>query len=90
YNPYVGNKTPAANDSFAVYPNPAQNDVTINTAENIKSVTILSFKGETIKTFSGNQTKTQKINISSLNTGIYFVKTSLKNGKIKTTKLIKN
>ncbi len=90
YNPFVGNKTPATDNSLTIYPNPAQNNIIVDATENIKSITILSIKGKTVKSVLGNQTKTQRIDVSTLDAGIYFVKTILTNSQSHTVKLIKN
>jgi hypothetical protein len=73
--------------STSIYPNPANNVVNI-TAENgtIDTIQIIDLSGRTvIVTNSSNMNET--INVSELNTGVYFVKVSI-NGNVETHRLI--
>lgn len=66
----------AATVSFVVYPNPAGNGlVTVNAAENIVSVTLISMAGETVLV-TGNSTASKLVQISTegLEKGVYLVK----------------
>lgn len=54
--------------NFSIYPNPASDFIQIESPENIKEVNIYSASGQKVMT-----TQVDKINIQSLNTGIYFV-----------------
>jgi hypothetical protein len=61
-------------DSFKIYPNPAQNFITVNSVLNEKvSITIYDLNGrEVIKTsFEGKQ---KSIDIGGITAGIYFMK----------------
>ncbi len=90
YNPYVSNTTFKNNNVISIYPNPAQKHITVATGKAIRSVTILSLNGKTIKSISGNLNKTQIIDISELKPGIYFVKTITGDNHIHKSKLIKD
>lgn len=65
---YLSNK-------FSVYPNPVNNVININNSENalINEVTITDINGRTIKNVNSNVSQTE-INVSELNTGVYFLK----------------
>jgi hypothetical protein len=65
---------------FSVYPNPAENQLTINLDENLGpcQITILSLSGETILQHDLQPGPT-KMDVKDLPRGIYFVK--VKSGK---------
>ena len=70
---------------FKIYPNPSNNFIHVQLNEEIKSLTIYNVLGKSILTAS----KTNKIDISSLSKGLYFVNIETENGR-GTQKLIKN
>lgn len=75
-------------NNFSIYPNPANNVVTVsknNTAE-ISSINITDINGRIVKEVVNGLTT---INVSDLNTGVYFLKV-ISNEGVGTTKLIKN
>ncbi|WNH11959.1 T9SS type A sorting domain-containing protein [Thalassobellus suaedae] len=57
--------------NVSVYPNPTTNKLTISTKEQFNFVRIYDIIGKTVKTFNN----TKVLNISDLNTGLYFLKT---------------
>ncbi len=60
-------------EAFAVYPNPANNTVIIRLQDaTVANVTITDVLAKTVKTLQMNTTE-QSIDISALNTGVYFV-----------------
>ena len=59
--------------NFTIYPNPATEKLTLNSAQEIKKITIFNLLGQQIKTFKVNF-KSGEINISELKKGIYFLK----------------
>lgn len=61
--------------SFNIYPNPTSDFIQIETPENIKEVNIYSSLGQKVMT-----SHEKKINIQSLNTGVYWVEIKSKNG----------
>ncbi len=74
--------------NFSVYPNPAKNELTILSEKEIKSISVLNPAGQQIL----NNIKIDpegKIDISPLAKGIYFFQVYLKDGQIKTLKIIK-
>ena len=76
-------------DSFSIYPNPVKDVVTIsNNNLQINKIAIIDINGRTIKNVTvDNQTETQ-VNISELNSGIYFLKVETNEG-ISTRKIVK-
>ncbi|MFO0448540.1 MAG: choice-of-anchor D domain-containing protein [Pseudomonadota bacterium] len=75
---------------IAIYPNPANDQITISTAAplNNASVSILDLTGRLIFKKNNLEGKTQVINISALDAGIYFIEINQGNDVIR-TKVIK-
>ncbi|MHB0755114.1 family 16 glycosylhydrolase [Polaribacter sp. M15] len=72
------------NDKFTIYPNPSSSIIHIKTDEDIDNIEIYSTIGKRVFTKKMNF---EKIDISSLNSGLYFVK--IYNGKkVATQKII--
>jgi hypothetical protein len=71
---------------MVVYPNPATTSVQIGCKSNMKELWIMNSTGQTVDHFTVDNRKI-KINTSSYNPGIYFVKVKSVNGTI-TSKLI--
>jgi hypothetical protein len=59
-------------NSLKIYPNPATTELFIDTPSKINGIEILDISGKNIKTFANS---TNKINISDLPKGMYFIKT---------------
>jgi len=78
----IGSITP--NNEVQLYPNPAQNELTITSPEKIKTITISNLSGQTVFNHSYNSANVH-VHIQDLPTGVYFVKI---NGQ-QTTKLVK-
>jgi hypothetical protein len=76
---------------FELYPNPAQNDITIVVGrELISNVVITDSSGKTVLEQKFSKTKvSEKINLSSLSSGLYYVKVVTDSGT-HVSKLIKN
>lgn len=72
---------------ITVYPNPANNILNINSLSAIKSVKFIDINGRIIKEIISHEINSQ-INISDLNSGIYFISIETENGTT-TEKLIK-
>jgi hypothetical protein len=79
---------PVDDRSFAVYPNPARETISINTitGNEIANVAVYNITGQ--KVLETNQS--QNININSLATGAYILKATTSNGSLLTKKIIKN
>lgn len=72
------------NEAFVIYPNPAQDFVTLN--EDYKSVRIFNVNGSEVLNISNNQ---NQIDVSSLSSGIYLIQLESTNGNLKRSKFIK-
>jgi Secretion system C-terminal sorting domain len=71
-----------------MYPNPAKNELNIDSASDIENVSIFNLLGQEVISKSINN-KSVSLNISDLQSGVYIVKTSIEN-KTSTSKFIKN
>ncbi len=76
---------------FAVYPNPANNVVTIANNNNIllDKANITDVNGRTVKSVKLNSAANAEVNISELNAGVYFLNIDSAEGST-TKKIIKN
>jgi hypothetical protein len=68
-----------------LFPNPAQNSITLKINASVREIVILDSRGSIIL-----KTKNKTIDISSLPSGIYFVKVNTGNGGLFTGRFIKN
>lgn len=75
-------------NNFAVYPNPATDVINISNVNSleISAATITDINGRIVKEF---RSSIESINISDLNSGVYFLKISTLDGS-GTTKIVKN
>ncbi|MCB9360401.1 MAG: DUF4886 domain-containing protein [Flavobacteriales bacterium] len=76
----------ARTSNFAIFPNPANEKIKIQSTENYTSINIIDVTGKIVKQFSKPLTE---IDVSSLNKGIYFVQIFNEDIKLQTIKLIK-
>ena len=82
---------PGNDMNCGLYPNPAQNNVTLSTgSENAKTITVTSIEGKMVYTTTSNNMNVQ-MDISSLRSGIYIVNV-LENqtGKSANLRLVRN
>ena len=70
-----------------LYPNPANNEFSINSQTS--EISIYDLTGKLIKEYKGDFDMGHTFDISSLNKSIYLVKIQTNSGAIKTTKLVK-
>jgi Secretion system C-terminal sorting domain/Fibronectin type III domain len=78
--------------NFALYPNPAQNNVTINlqnTTETIDSITITDVLGKTIRKVNAISDKVINLDISDLSQGVYMIEIKTESNLKQIKKLIK-
>lgn len=77
--------------NYAVYPNPATDVLNINSKNNmtINDMQITDLNGRVVKSVKGTGVSTSQINISDLNSGVYFLKITSDLGT-GTTKVVKN
>jgi len=71
--------------SFVVYPNPSNDIINISSKKNISQIIIYNEKGQSIFSLLNKD----KIDISNLNKGLYFLKIIDKNGFVSIKKIIK-
>ncbi|HKX85259.1 MAG TPA: T9SS type A sorting domain-containing protein [Flavobacterium sp.] len=71
-------------DAFTIFPNPANNHITINSLESIEKIEIYSLLGQKVSSFSSVWA-----DISELPSGIYLLTIQTAEGKIGTKKMIK-
>lgn len=76
-------------NNFIVYPNPTSNVINFNSELIITSISIFDILGKEILYKNGNSNN-ETIDISNLNSGIYFTKLFFENGTTATQKIIKN
>ena len=74
------------NGQIMVYPNPASELVNVKSDYTITGIDVINFVGQTVWTVSNVDAKTAKINVTSLRSGVYFVKVSTDQG-IRTVKI---
>ncbi len=76
--------------NFDVYPNPANNSITVTSSTNslISQIQITDLNGRVVNNTIENSVVSSEINISNLTSGIYFVKVSSKQGT-STLKIVK-
>ncbi len=72
--------------SIALYPNPANDVVNIVSTDDIRTIEVLNYTGQTIYKSNNINPKITKLDVSSFRAGEYLVKITSLNG-IKTTKL---
>lgn len=70
--------------AFTVYPNPATDVVTIQSAENVESISVYNITGQLV-----SNVKAESVNVSGLNAGVYILNITFENGTTATSKVIK-
>ncbi len=70
-----------------MYPNPATTNFTIEAPENVEQVSVFNMIGQEVITSTPNN-KTVTVDVSSLQVGVYVVRTSI-NGNVASTRFIK-
>ena len=66
-------------DEFLIYPLPATNFVHIKGGQ-INKVDILNISGSSLRSINGNKTTEQRVELSGLPSGIYYIKIEFLNG----------
>lgn len=72
-------------NAISVYPNPAQNELKLNTNESIESVQIMNMNGAIVRSVSGNN---NIVSLNDLESGVYILNVSTESGAY-TVKFIK-
>ncbi len=73
---------------FNLYPNPANNSITIYTTPNVKisNINIYNQLGQIVKTINGNSSNKVLVNTSALESGVYFTRILTTNNQVVTKK----
>ncbi len=82
----TGIREKASANSYQIFPNPANNFIQITSTEQITSLSISDITGKEIHYIQNN---TERVDISHLVKGIYFMNLTFKNGGTSTEKFIK-
>jgi len=69
-----------SNGTIKIYPNPATEIVNVQSDFTILDIEVMNFLGQTVYTQRSVDMKTTKINVSSLQAGVYFVKVTTQQG----------
>ena len=75
-------------DLIRIYPNPAQNLISIETGDESSNISIYSLQGRLLKRVD-NYSSNEKLNVSNLEKGSYVVKIMRKNGVLEFSIFIK-
>lgn len=75
-------------NTFSFFPNPTSNVLNIKATEAVESLTVTDMSGRIIKTINSNNTNQERIDVSDLNSGIYFIQV-VSNGVPQVQKFIK-
>ncbi|MBN4084758.1 T9SS type A sorting domain-containing protein [Flavobacteriaceae bacterium AH-315-B10] len=73
---------------FKVYPNPVKEILTIETNQVIENIKIYNLLGQEVKNYNSKEFNNNKIDVSSLNSGLYIMKAEI-NGKTQSIKFVK-
>lgn len=87
---YEGNAVESIDRQNRVYPNPFLNKLNIKSTTALTEVDIFNIMGQNVLTENGLNALSVDLETSQLRNGIYFMKTKDVNGRISTSKLIKN
>jgi hypothetical protein len=83
--PVVGINDPT-NNSISLYPNPANDVVYVVSTNDIKTIEVLNYIGQTVYMNKNVNLKKTQLNVTAFKAGVYFVKITTESG-IKTTKI---
>ncbi len=74
-----------------MYPNPAQNEITVtlNNGITLETATILDVNGRIVQSHKFNNLTQENIDISNLSAGVYFIKIQSNSG-IGVKRIVKN
>lgn len=72
---------------FMIYPNPVKDELNFKNAENISTINILDLNGKVISSTKAIQ---EKMNVSKIQPGIYFIEITDKSGNVSYQKMIKD
>ena len=70
----------AKNGSITIYPNPAQDVVNVVSTEVIEQMRVMNFMGQTVYSNTAVNNKKSQFNVSTLQSGVYFLKVTTAKG----------
>ncbi|HBS85537.1 MAG: hypothetical protein A2W91_17150 [Bacteroidetes bacterium GWF2_38_335] len=76
-------------NSFKLYPNPARDEVFIESDEKILNIEIYTISGKLIENIVSTSEKTIRISMVNYQPGIYLIKLKLDNGRVDVGKIVK-
>jgi hypothetical protein len=79
---------PSIAEKVKIYPNPAQNFISVELPENTTSLVFINSMGQIVKKVKP-ETNREKINVSAFAPGIYFMQIEKSSG-VETVKFVKN
>ncbi len=74
----VSNVSPDA--AFSLYPNPAQNEIFLQSTEAIRTIAVMDLSGKKVAQFSGNNASEMTLPTTGLANGTYFVRVETASG----------
>lgn len=81
YLVYVGIEEGNA-EAIKVYPNPATDVVTVEATANVRNITLVNYLGQPVMNQDVNGQSTIKLNVSNLESGVYFVRFTTADGSV--------
>lgn len=88
YDPAMANVNLLDEKSLKIYPNPAKNEVFIQSTEELASIEILDIQGKVVINKTISTSNDLNLNISSLSNGVFFIKVFTINRSSKIEKLV--
>jgi hypothetical protein len=83
--PAVGINDPSAG-SILIYPNPATEVVNVKSEATISTIEVMNFVGQSVFTVNTVDSRTAKISVTTMRSGVYFVKVTTTEG-VRTAKI---
>jgi len=83
--PAVGFNDPNAS-KLSLYPNPATEVVNVKSTSTINTIEVMNYVGQMVFTMNDVNSKTAKVNVTTMRSGVYFVKVTTLDGT-RTTKI---
>ncbi len=81
FNFFVGVEN-ASVDGIKVYPNPATDQITVEAIANVRNITLINYLGQPVMNMDVNGQSSQQLNVSNLESGIYFVRFTTADGSV--------
>ena len=73
---------------FSIYPNPTNDVISINSSSELSSIQVYNMQGQKVQELSPMNKKQIQLSLEGA-IGIYFIQVQLKNGDVKTSKVVK-